>query len=161
MDRATKYISCAFGIVCMLFASYGVQYVVSYYIALQDRTYNPETPYFDITYLLMAGFNILFFIMLAVIGVLYIKNLTKYWLLFPALMLVHYLYSHNLLSYMHTTKNEYIALSIAAAWGVSGGGTVMQDKMYFWLWGSAICIALWLIPLTRPRTPPAAQAGRA
>jgi len=140
-----------FGSICILLSVWGIVYLLFSIFGILSAPVNlKEAPYFTEAYLLMGSANLLFAVALFVVGVLYFCKRYKFWYLFPLLMLAQYMY-FQFNFYLWSIENKDISMSVAAATGVTGGGTNVQDEIYFWLWGSAICFLLWLVPLTSSR----------
>jgi len=132
----------------MVLSVWGAIYVLDYALVILGNLQDPEAPLFHITYPVMALVNLLFFIALFAIGLLYSKGITKYWYAFIFLMALQFGYEF-VIGYLWSHPYEPLSLSVAAATGVTGGGHVIQSNIYFWLWGSLITLGLHFLPLTR------------
>jgi hypothetical protein len=148
MDRALKVLSQVFALICMVLSVWGLIYIIDYALVIMGNLRDPEAPLFHITYPVMALVNMFFFIALFFIGSFYLKGITKYWYAFIVLMALQLGYDF-LIGYLWSHPYEPLSLSVAAATGVTGGGHVVQSKIYFGVWGSLITIGLHFLPLTR------------
>lgn len=115
----------------------GIIYTVMYFYFVFEKAYDPELPYFKISYYSMVTICMIFYLILIYCGFVFLMLKTEFRKLFLILLLLEVLYFFSL-SFFWASSNESIAISVAAATGVANGGLMIQFITLFPLWAPIV-----------------------
>ncbi len=139
MDQWATILIRFVGMACVLMAGGGFFYNYKSYFSSRSEPFDPNIPYFKISYYSMLAVCLAFYTALLVFGVQFLFLITKYKDIFIVLLATEVLY-FIIIRMLWRIKNDSIARSISAATGIANGGLLLQLISGFLLWAPILVI---------------------